>query len=131
VAKLKRDTTYTKNPGLSGSGRPTLIRNSGERILAQTELSQLQEKRDKLQAQVEELDEQILQLKTKRKDELLAELRELGLDTLVPGSGASGTRKGRPKGYKMSEEQKQALKDGRARAKNARAAGATSANEQP
>ena len=46
----KKKATYTKNPGLSGSGKPTLVKQDGERIVAQTELAQLQDKREKLLA---------------------------------------------------------------------------------
>src|SRR5688572_7543631 len=106
--KSKKKPTYTKNPGLSGAGKPTLIKQDGERIVAQSELAQLQEKREKLQAQLEELDGEILELKRKRKEELMAELKELGLDvprvTTVAASGEGGKKKGRPKGSKLSPE---------------------------
>lgn len=88
--------------------------------MAQSELSQLQEKRDKLQTQLEELDGEILELKNKRKAELLAELKELGLDmprVTAASSASDGKRKGRPKGFKMSDSQKEALREGRARAR--------------
>ena len=113
----KANTSQRKNPGLSQANAPTLIKATGERIVAQSELSQLQEKRDKLAAQLQEVDTQILEHKNKRKEELLAELHDLGLD--VP-TVSTWSRKGRPKGFKMSEDQKQAMRDGRAKAKAAR-----------
>jgi hypothetical protein len=48
-----KQPTYTKNPGLSRAGKPTLIKQNGDRIVAQSELAQVQEKREKLQAQLE------------------------------------------------------------------------------
>jgi SMC interacting uncharacterized protein involved in chromosome segregation len=115
----KVKTSQRKNPGLSQAKAPTLIKATGERIVAQSELTQLQEKRDKLAAQLQEIDAQILEHKNKRKEELLAELHDLGLD--VP-TLSTWSRKGRPKGFKMSEEQKQTMRDGRAKAKAAREA---------
>jgi hypothetical protein len=119
---------YINNPGLSGSGKPTLIKQDGERIVAQSELAQLQEKRDRLQDTLHELDSQILALKTKRKDELLAELEALGLDgvpvsRVKASTGEGGRKKGRPRGFTMSEAQKQAMREGRQKAKAARRAG--------
>jgi hypothetical protein len=109
--------------GLANDNRPAvLIRSTGERVMAQSELAQLQDKREKLQAQLNELDDEILAMKNKRKEELMAELKELGLDLprLSPSSNGDGKRKGRPKGFKMSEEHKQALRDGRAKARASR-----------
>jgi hypothetical protein len=112
--------------GLADDKRPiVLTKSSGERIVAQSELAQLQEKRDRLQADLHELDSQILALKTKRKDELLAELEALGLD-VVPAAKAraassrDGKRRGRPEGFKMSEQQKEKMREGRQKAKAAR-----------
>jgi DNA repair exonuclease SbcCD ATPase subunit len=75
---------------------PTLVRqSSGERLLAQSELDQLQERRDTLMAQVDEIDSEILAYKKKRQGELLAELEGLGLN--MPGArsavGAGGEKK--------------------------------------
>jgi hypothetical protein len=66
----------------------------------------------------------MLELKKKRREELLAELEGLGLDmpkVKTKGATEGGKQRGRPKGYTMSEEHKQAMK-----AKAARAAGASS-----
>ena len=98
--KSKKNPTYTKNPGLSGSGKPTLIKPDGARIVAQSELSQLQEKRENLQNQLEEIDSQILELKNKRKAELLAELKELGLDVVPKGTASASTGESKKKGKK-------------------------------
>jgi hypothetical protein len=113
--------------GLADDKRPiVLTKPSGERIVAQTELAQLQEKREKLAAQLEELDGQILELKKKRHEELMAELHALGLD--IPktaartksGPSGNGKRRGRPEGFKMTDEQKQKMKEGRDRARAAK-----------
>ena len=40
--------------------------------MAQSELAQLQDKREKLQSQLNELDDEILAMKNKRKEELMA-----------------------------------------------------------
>lgn len=128
--KSKKKPTYTKNPGLSQAKAPTLIRQSGgERVMAQSELSQLQDKREDVQRQLDKLDADILELKNKRKEELLAELKELGLDVprvSAASSSGDGKRKGRPKGFKMSQEQKDAMKAGRQKAKADREAAKTS-----
>jgi hypothetical protein len=112
--------------GLADDNRTiVLTKSSGERIVAQSELAQLQEKRDRLQADLHELDSQILALKTRRKDELLAELEALGLD-VVPNaktksaSTGDGKRRGRREGFKMSEQQKQKMREGREKARAAR-----------
>ena len=123
----QRKNALQKNPGLNTASTPTLVRqHTGERVVAQSELAQLQEKRDKMQADLHELDSQILVLKTKRKGELLAELEALGLDVVpaakakAASTGDGGKKKGRRKGFTMSEEQKKAMRDGRAKAKAAR-----------
>jgi hypothetical protein len=129
----KKKQTYSKNPGLSQAKAPTLIRqDGGERIVAQSELAQLQDKREDLQRELDKIDGQILELKNKRKDELLAELRELGLDVprvKAKTQSTDGKRRGRPEGFKMSDAQKQAMREGRQKAKAARQAnpGATDA----
>lgn len=111
--------------GLADDKRPIVLnKQDGSRLVAQTELAQLQDKREKLQAQLEEFDDQILELKNRRKEELLAELKSLGLD-VVPATKAKastndGKRKGRPSGFKMSEAQKKAMREGREKAKAAR-----------
>jgi hypothetical protein len=65
-----------------------------------------------------------LELKRKRKEELMAELKELGLDvprvSTTASSGEGAKKKGRPKGSKLSPEIIQRMKDGRAKAKAAR-----------
>lgn len=96
--------------------------------MAQSELAQLQDKREQLQGELDKIDADILTLKNKRKEELLAELKELGLDVprvAAASSSGNGKRKGRPKGFKMSDAQKQAMKDGRAKAKADREARAS------
>jgi len=60
---------------------PTLVRQSGERIPMAQDLAALQERRVKLQEQIDEVDTKILDLKRERAAELLAELKELGYDT--------------------------------------------------
>ena len=52
--------------------------------MAQSELDQLQEKRDKVAAQLDEIEGEILAYKKKRQGELMAELEGLGLN--VPGA---------------------------------------------
>lgn len=79
-----------------------------------TEIVQLLEKRHRLQEQIAEIDGQILEHKNKRKDALLAELKDLGLDELP-----RKLKPGRPKGYTMTEQHKEALRAGRARRKAA------------
>jgi len=59
--------------------------------VAQSELAQLQDKRENLIAQLDEIDSQIMALKKKRQAELMAELEQLGLG--VPAAKASGERK--------------------------------------
>lgn len=110
------------NPGLSQASVPILNRQNGDRLMAMTELDQLEEKRRKLQSQLDEVESQVLALKTRRREELLEELRALGLDEVpeVGGNGAGG-RKGRPRGFKMSDEHKQRMKEGRQRARDAKA----------
>ena len=54
--------------------------------MAQSELGQLQDKREHLIAQLDEIDSQIMAVKKKRQAELMAELEELGLS--VPTSRA-------------------------------------------
>lgn len=81
-----------------------------------SELEKLQNQRDELVRQIDDLDARILVLKQQRKDELLAELKALGLDN--PQGGAS--RKGRPRGFALSEEHKAKLREGRERARRAK-----------
>jgi DNA repair exonuclease SbcCD ATPase subunit len=59
--------------------------------VAQSELGQLQDKREHLIAQLEEIDNEIMALKKKRQAELMAELEELGLS--VPAPRSAGERK--------------------------------------
>jgi DNA repair exonuclease SbcCD ATPase subunit len=59
--------------------------------VAQSELGQLQDKREHLIAQLDEIDRQIMILKKKRQAELMAELEELGLS--VPASKSASDRK--------------------------------------
>jgi hypothetical protein len=130
--KSKKKPTYTKNPGLGQAKAPTLIKQNGDRIVAQSELTQLQDKREEVQRQLDKLEADILELKNRRKEELLAELKELGLDmprvSAASSSGDGGKRKGRPKGFKMSDEQKKAMAEGRRKAREAKAGNKT---EQP
>jgi hypothetical protein len=117
------------NPGLGQAMAPILNKQSGEKIMAMSELDQLEDKRRGLAAQLEEIETQMLELKKKRREELLAELEGLGLDMAkvkTKGASEGGKQRGRPKGYTMSEEHKQAMRDGRAKAKAARAAGTSS-----
>lgn len=120
----KKKVPAKNNPGLGQASTPTLIKPNGERIVAQSELAQLQEKRDKVQADLDDLDRQLLELKKRRKEELLAELDALGLDVTPRSTSSepSGKKKGRPKGVPMSETHKQALRDGRAKARARREA---------
>jgi hypothetical protein len=131
--KPKKKPTYTKNPGLSQAKAPTLIRQSGERVMAQSELAQLQDKRENVKRELDKLDADILALKNKRKDELLAELQALGLDVpkmTATSTGDGGKKKGRPKGFTMSEDQKKAMKEGRQKAKAEREAKASATDAQ-
>jgi DNA repair exonuclease SbcCD ATPase subunit len=57
--------------------------------LAQSELDQLEEKRAKAAAQLEEIEREILAYKKKRQGELLAELDDLGLS--MPGARSAAT----------------------------------------
>jgi DNA repair exonuclease SbcCD ATPase subunit len=68
--------------------KPQVVLKIGERKLA-NEYAQLQKEREKLQAQIAEIDEKLNELKTARRDELLAELRELGFSP----TGSGGSRK--------------------------------------
>jgi hypothetical protein len=61
--------------------------------VAQSELDQLQEKRGKLMAQVDEIDREILALKKKRHAQLLAEIQELGLNVPAPAKLTAGDKK--------------------------------------
>jgi DNA repair exonuclease SbcCD ATPase subunit len=54
--------------------------------VAHTELGQLQDKREHLLAQLDQIDSEILALKKKRQAELIAELEELGLSVPTPRS---------------------------------------------
>jgi hypothetical protein len=118
------------NPGLGQSLAPILNKQNGEKIMAMSELDQLEEKRRTLAKQLEEVEGQMLELKKKRREELLAELQALGLDELPrvkTKAAADGSKhRGRPKGYTMSEEHKQAMREGRAKAKAARTTEAAS-----
>lgn len=59
-----------------------------------TDLEKLQAQRKELEAKIEEIDTQILELKRERQQELLAELKALGLDVL-PQTRKAGDRKER------------------------------------
>ena len=73
---------------------PVLVRqSSGERLVAQSELDQLQEKRAKAAAQLEEIDAEILAFKKKRHGELLAEIQRLGLNVPAPIKLTAGDKK--------------------------------------
>jgi DNA repair exonuclease SbcCD ATPase subunit len=80
-----------KTHSLKDARHPVLVRQSGERLVAQSELGQLQDKREHLIAQLDEIDSQIMTLKKKRQAELMAELEELGLS--VPTSRTAGEKK--------------------------------------
>jgi DNA repair exonuclease SbcCD ATPase subunit len=81
MAKKKAAKTHS----LKDAKHPVLVRKStGERVMAQSELDQLQDKRDRISAQLEEVDAEILAYKKKRQAELMAELEGLGLS--VPGA---------------------------------------------
>jgi DNA repair exonuclease SbcCD ATPase subunit len=80
-----------KTHSLKDARHPVLVRQSGERLVAQSELGQLQDKREHLIAQLDEIDNQIMALKKKRQAELMAELEELGLS--VPTSRFAGEKK--------------------------------------
>src|ERR1700704_5967937 len=76
---------------LKDARHPVLVRQSGERLVAQSELGQLQDKREHLIAQLDEINSEIMALKKKRQAELMAELEELGLT--VPASRPVGEKK--------------------------------------
>src|ERR1700754_1135238 len=80
-----------KRHSLKDARHPVLVRQSGERLVAQSELGQLQDKREHLIAQLDEIDSAIMALKKKRQAELMAELEELGLS--IPTSRSAGERK--------------------------------------
>lgn len=100
--KPKKKPTYTKNPGLSQAKAPTLIKPNGDRIVAQSELTQLQQKREQIQSQLEEVDTQILELKNKRKEELLEELKALGLDVVPKTTASASSGDNKKKGTKKT-----------------------------
>ena len=87
--------------------------------MAQSEIDQLKDKRDKLASDLEDLDAQILDLKKKRYAELQAEMESLGMHS-VPSPATLGKKKGRQRGFKMSDDHKAKLAAGRAKAKAAR-----------
>jgi DNA repair exonuclease SbcCD ATPase subunit len=73
---------------------PVLVRQNGERLVAQSELDQLEEKRAKAAAQLEEIESEILAYKKKRYDELKKEMEALGLNVPAPAKlSAVGERK--------------------------------------
>jgi len=80
-----------KTHSLKDARHPVLVRQSGERLVAQSELGQLQDKRKHLIAQLDEIDGAIMALKKKRQAELMAELEELGLS--APTTRSGGERK--------------------------------------
>jgi hypothetical protein len=77
-----------KTHSLKDVKHPVLVRQTGERLVAQSELGQLQDKRNHLIAQLDAIDSEILALKKKRQAELMAELEELGLNVPTPRSAA-------------------------------------------
>src|ERR1700704_4963712 len=86
MAKQRR---AVKMHSLKDARHPVLVKKTGERIVAQTEVRQLQEKRERIVAQLDEIDGEILALKKKRQAELMAELYELGLNvTTSPKASA-------------------------------------------
>ncbi len=56
--------------------------------------TQLQREREKLQAQIAEIDRKLNEMKAARRDELLAELRELGFSSSGSGSGRKASAAG-------------------------------------
>ena len=82
-----------KMHSLKDARHPVLVKKNGERIVAQTELGQLQEKRERIAAQLEEVDGEIVALKKKRHAELMAEIEELGLN--ASPSALRASRNGR------------------------------------
>jgi hypothetical protein len=128
-AKAQAKHKPKSNPGLGQALAPILNKQSGEKLMAMSELDQLEDRRRTLAGELEQVEAKILEVKKRRRDELLAELEGLGLDipaarvrTATSASG-EGKRRGRPKGYMMSEAHKQAMREGRAKAKAARATG--------
>jgi hypothetical protein len=88
---MARPNRAGKMHSLKDARHPVLVKKNGERIVAQTELGQLQEKRERIVAQLDEIDGEIVALKKKRHAELMAEIEELGLN--APPSAASGSKK--------------------------------------
>src|SRR5258708_5358892 len=84
-----------KTHSLKDARHPVLVKKNGERIVAQTELGQLHEKREKIVAQLDEIDGEILALKKKRQAELMAELNELGLDASASAKVSGGKKTAR------------------------------------
>lgn len=80
-----------KTHSLKDARHPVLIKKNGDRIVAQTELGQLQEKRERIVDQLGEVDGEIVAFKKKRQAELMAELEELGLP--LTGMKISGDKK--------------------------------------
>jgi hypothetical protein len=75
------------------------VKRDGERKVA-NEYQRLQQERQKLQEQIDEIDGKLNELKTARRDELLAELKELGFSATgsgggrkTAGAGGAGKRK--------------------------------------
>ncbi len=80
---------------------PTLIKPDGRRLVAQSPLDQLLDRREDCQRQLDALDAQIREMKQQRRTVLLEELRSLGFDK-------EAQAKPRKK-YVMTEAHKRAL----------------------
>lgn len=92
------------------------------------------EKEQSIKERIKQLEQEAQQLKQTRHDTLVGEIKErtdelseLGFDYDVTLMGSAveekpkGTGKGRPKGFKMTDEQKRNMAEGRRKAKEARA----------
>jgi len=95
VSVSKKPSRNTRKARTATPARPPiLVKHTGERLVA-NEYAQLQKERDKLQAQIAEIDGKLRDMRSARQHELLAELKELGWSPSGAGPGRKTASSGR------------------------------------